>query len=104
MTNPIVYTGTVGADLEITTGTDLLTGVASVSIAVRRPDGTVTAWAPDTAGAAGAFGIIVYTTKAGDLDQGGTYTLQPVVTYSNGEVWPLGAVAWPIVPRFQRTP
>ncbi|HIH03768.1 MAG TPA: hypothetical protein HA263_07970 [Methanoregulaceae archaeon] len=101
MTNPEIYTGTVGAEVEIATGTDLVTGVTAVTIAVRRPDGTVTAWEPDSVD---VIGVVVYTTVAGDLDQGGTYTLQPVVTYSNGEVWPLGAVAWPIVPRFQRTP
>lgn len=98
MTNPTIYSGTVGAEVQIETGTDLVAGVTSVSITVRRPNGTVTAWEPDSVD---VLGTITYTTAAGDLDQAGTYTLQPVVSYDSGEVWPLGAVEWPIVPRFE---
>lgn len=98
MTNPTIYSGTIGAEVTIATGTDLVTGVASVTIAVRVPIGTTVEWTPDSVDALGA---IVYTTKAGDIDAPGPYVLQPIVTYDNGEVWPLAPVAWTIAARFE---
>lgn len=97
MTNPVIYTGTIGAELLIVTAEDLVTGVASVTIAVRGPDYAETTWTPDSVT---IDGLITYTTRAGDLAKSGDYRLQPVVTMTDGDVWPLPAVSWTILERF----
>jgi hypothetical protein len=98
MTNPNIYTGTVGAELQIATSMDLVTDVASVTIAVRAPDYAETTWTPDSAT---IDGLITYTTQEGDLVKSGVYRLQPVVTMTDGDVWPLTPVEWVIRSRFE---
>ena len=104
MTDSQIYAGTVGADLEIRTNVDLKTDVASVVIEVRKPSGAVDSWTPteidDTILAAC---VIKYRTVAGDLpeDDPGTYRLQPIVTMTNNDVWPLGVTTWEIWARYE---
>jgi len=98
MTNPTIYVGTVGATISILSYADLVTGVASVVITVRKPDGTTATWTPDSVTEAG---VITYTLSAGDVDIAGTYGIQPVATMDDGDVWPLGAAEWTVYARFE---
>ena len=99
---PRIYAGTIGADLEIQTSEDLITNVDYVVISVRKPSGAVDSWTPTsiTATIPAACGIN-YRTVAGDLDEPGTYRLQPIVTMTNGDIWPLGVTTWEIWPRYE---
>jgi len=97
MTNPKIYVGTIGADVEILSHADLVTGVLSVAITVQKPSGATANWTPDTID---EDGTIHYQTRSGDLDEAGIYTLQQVATMTNENLWPLGAAQWKIWPRF----
>lgn len=102
MTNPKIYTGTVGADIEIETHADLVTGVLSVAITVRKPSGDTTTWTPDSITSATLTNCVVnYRTQAADLDEAGHYRIQPVATMTNGDVWPLGVAVWRIWERYE---
>ena len=102
MTDSQIYAGTVGADLKIGTNVDLITDVASIAIEVRKPSGAIDAWPPTSIDdATPAACIINYRTVAGDLDESGTYRLQPVVTMTNGDIWPLGVTTWEIWARYE---
>ena len=98
MTNPKIYVGTIGADLEILSHADLVTGVSSVVINVRTPGGREVTWTPDSSD---ATGVISYRLQPGDLDEAGTYSLQPVANMTDGAVWPLGAAEWYVYRRFE---
>lgn len=103
MTNPQIYVGTVGADLQIKTNEDLITDVASVTIKVRRPSGVTSTWTPTIDATDPENCTLNYRTTAGDLpeDDPGTYRLQPVATMTNGDLWPLGVTTWQIWPRYE---
>lgn len=101
MTNPIIYTGTIGAELEVHTTADLVTDVRSVVLSVQTPMGVIKSWTPYSIDATSpASCIIKYRTAAGDLDDDDTYVIQPVVTMTNDDVWPLGCAFWKIYPRY----
>lgn len=99
---PRIYAGTIGADVEIQTDEDLVTDVDYIVISVRKPSGAIDAWTPTSIDdATPAACVINYRTLAGDLDESGTYRLQPVVTMTNNDVWPLGVTTWEIWARYE---
>lgn len=104
MENPIVFEGTIGADLVLTTHVDLVTDVqeGGVKIAVRKPSGTEVTWIPDSVDSSDPLNCVIhYRTVPGDLDEGGNYRLQPIVTMTDGSVWYLKVALWEITERFE---
>jgi hypothetical protein len=103
MTAQLIYVDTIGCHVHITAPADLETSVSAVVITVRKPSGDVTEWTPAsvTYDAESEVSTIEYETVAGDLDEAGLYALQPVVTMTDGDVWPLGVALWKILARFE---
>lgn len=103
MTDQIVYVDAVGCHVHITAPADLETNVSSVVIRVKKPSGDIVEWTPSTVtyDAETEISTIEYETVAGDLDEAGIYRVQPVVTMSDNDVWPLGVAVWKIVERFE---
>ena len=102
MTNPKIYVDTVGAEVSILSHADLVTDVASVVISVEKPSGAIDTWTPTSIDPASVSNCIInYTTQAGDLDEAGTYRVQPVVTMIDDDVWPIGVALWTIYARYE---
>lgn len=102
MTNPKIYVDTVGARVEIISHADLVTDVATVSISVEKPSGAIDTWTPTSIDATTSDNcVIIYTTQAGDLDEAGTYRVQPIVTMTDNDVWPIGVALWTIYARYE---
>lgn len=94
MANPIIYDHTVGAKLEIHVA-DVIVDIESIELKVKKPLNKHSVWTPDSY-IAGAELVIHYTIAAGDIDVPGVYHIQPIVTMTNGEVWPLGVICWTV--------
>lgn len=101
MTNPDIYQGTVKVPLRLTVACDLVTGVASVAIAVRKPSGVEATWTPNSVTYVEPTSTISYETETGDLTECGVYHLQPIVTMTSGAIWLLGAVAWDVLQKYE---
>ncbi len=74
-----IYKGDVGTAIILDTGEDLSEATA-VSMAVRKPDGTVAIWSAEVVQVEGARTGVRHLVQAGELDQEGIYRLQAVVT------------------------
>lgn len=66
-----LYVGDVGTVIDVDTCIDL-SGASSVSLLVRKPDGTVVTWSGSVADTT----KIRHTVGGGDLDQAGEYRVQ----------------------------
>lgn len=72
-----VYKGDTGTQIIIGMGTDLTTATGLL-LTVKKPSGTVVSWTPtkyDT-------DKLKYVVQAGDLNESGTYWIQPQMTLS----------------------
>ena len=102
MTNPKIYVGTVGAEVSILSHADLVTDVTSVVISVEKPSGVIQSWTPTSIDSATSDNCVInYTTQEGDLDEAGTYRVQPIVTMVDNDVWPIGVALWTIYARHE---
>ena len=71
-----IYVGDIGFAVIADCGVDV-TGAASVTFEVTKPDGTEVVWDAETTVVDGVPNYLVHYTREGDLDQPGTYKLQP---------------------------
>lgn len=99
----VVYVGTIGCHVHILIPDDLVTDVESIVIEVCKPSLNVVEWNPLTVDYDSETEIttLTYETIEGDLNEAGMYRIQPVVTMTDGDVWPLGVAAWSVLARFE---
>lgn len=77
-----IYKGDVGTVIKVRLdNTEDLSG-GTYSFSVLKPDGTETTWTASYE-LAGSEQYVKYTTVSGDLDQAGTYKIQPKIVIPN---------------------
>jgi len=69
------YVDDYGVIIRFDMGSDI-TDATSKSINVKKPDGTTTTWSPDIY----STNFLEYQTVSGDLDQAGTWYVQPQIS------------------------
>ena len=74
MSTSKIYVGDVGTAIIVDCGSDLRG--ASADLAVRKPDGSETAWVASVVTVDGKERFLRYVTQGGDLDQPVTYKVQ----------------------------
>lgn len=76
----MIRVGEIGKQFIISSGCDL-TGIDTIVLKIKKPDGTLVDWTPGTIGS----NSCTYVTVAGDLDQEGDYLLKETqYTFLNG--------------------
>lgn len=71
-----VYVGDIGLAVIADCGVDV-SAASSVTFKVTKPDGTMADWVAEVTSVGGVQNYLVHYTIAGDLDQPGTYRVQP---------------------------
>lgn len=71
-----IYVGDVGLAILANCGVST-TGAEDIVMEVTKPDGTITTWSAEVTSVGGIQNYLVHYTEAGDLDQAGTYKMQP---------------------------
>jgi len=72
-----------------------LEGIVSAAVSYRKPDKTTGTW-PATV----LLDVVRYEASAEDIDQAGTWLLQPLVTLQSGLTFPGTTVSMPVLKRF----
>lgn len=70
-----IHVGTIGLQIRVEMG-ETITAASAYSLAVKKPSGATATWTP-TIGTSTKF---YYSTIEGDLNEEGTYVLQPHLT------------------------
>lgn len=70
-----IFVGDIGTELLINMGENI-SSASSVSLSVRKPDGTVVTWTPTIQGTL----YLRYLTQSGDLNLAGEYAISPLLT------------------------
>ena len=71
-----IYVGDVGTAILADCGV-AVTGAEDIIFEVTKPDGAAAEWAAEVTSVTGVPNFLVHYTVAGDLDQPGTYRVQP---------------------------
>lgn len=74
------YVNEIGAIIILDAGADL-SSATSLSIKVKKPDGTTVTWPANVYNLNGQTNFVKYTTVEDDLDQAGRYELQPYIVF-----------------------
>jgi hypothetical protein len=69
------YVGDIGTVIDVDLGENISTAT-SVAFSILKPDGTTETWEAEIY----ADNYLRYATQEGDLDQAGTYKIQPLIT------------------------
>ena len=71
-----IYVGDIGLALLADCGVNV-TGADDITFEVTKPDGDVVEWDAEVTSVAGVPNFLVHYTELDDLDQAGTYKVQP---------------------------
>ncbi len=75
-----IYVDEIGVPIQLDAGEPITTSTAR-SVAVLKPDGTEATWSATVE----ELNLLQHITAAGDIDQGGTYRVQAMVTIGGFE-------------------
>lgn len=71
-----IYVGDIGLAILANCGVET-TEAENIVMEVTKPDGTIATWNTEITSVGGIPNYLVHYTEAGDLDQAGTYRVQP---------------------------
>ena len=71
-----IYVGDIGTAILTDCGVNV-TGASDITFEVTKPNGDAVEWGAEVTSVAGVPNFLVHYTAAGDLDQPGTYRVQP---------------------------
>ena len=77
-----IYVGDVGLAILANCSVET-TGAENATLEITKPDGSTATWAAEVTSVGGVSNYLVHYTEAGDLDQSGTYKVQPRFKLAN---------------------